>query len=241
MWTMQNILNLIYMFVALALGLFLLWRWWRHLSVAKRRDDGRPAELFGDLQTLFSQSQVGHGESHGTWKLRGNYAGRHFQVTVLADNLAPRKLPGLWLMVTRPGELPVSHVLDMMMRPAGPTSFSNFDFLAETLPTPANFPAHAVLRSDQARAPLPTGLLTPHLELFLSGKGKELLISPKGIRIVTLLAEADRARYGVMRQADFGNARPSQTLVQAICDCLIALEDDIRNWAKEQSPEQSHA
>ena len=60
------------------------------------------------------------------------YKGHDVRVTALADTLAVRKLPGLWLMVTLPGALPVSATLDLMMRPAGATTFSNFDLLPFT-------------------------------------------------------------------------------------------------------------
>ena len=45
-----------------------------------------------------------------------------------------------------------------------------------------------------------------HLSLFADGRAKELLVTPNGVRFVWLLAEADRARYGVFRQAEFGDA-----------------------------------
>ena len=70
------------------------------------------------------------GQTAGVWTLNGRYRDHHFQLKTVADTLATRKLPSLWLMVTLPEPLPVTATTNMMMRAAGVTSFSNFDFLA---------------------------------------------------------------------------------------------------------------
>ena len=98
-------------------------------------------------------------------------------------------------------------IFDMMMRPGSPTTFSNFDHLDHTLPMAAGFPPEAVLRTDRKGVRFPHDIIASHLDLFAEGRAKELLITPNGVRIVWLLAEADRARYGVFRQAEFGDDR----------------------------------
>ena len=91
----------------------------------------------------------------------------------------------------------------------------------------AEFPDHAVLRSDQSGFAVSTAIISRHLSLFNSPIGKEMLISPKGLRLVIMLAQADRARYGVMRQADFGGVFVSKVQAQTVLDELLSLEDDI--------------
>ena len=49
------------------------------------------------------------------------------------------------------------------------------------------------------------------------------------------MAEGDRARYGVFRQADFGEARVDPVLLKDICDRLVALRTDIEIWHKATS------
>ena len=84
----------------------------------------------------------------------------------ITDTLALRKLPSLWLMVTLPGELPVKATFDLMMRPAGPTTFSNFDHLPATVTAPPDFPIDAVIRTDDPANMLPQHVVAPHLEPF---------------------------------------------------------------------------
>jgi hypothetical protein len=208
-----------------AIGLaVLLWRQYNR-EMAKRADQGR--ELFEPVMALFDAPDVRRGETAGVWILTGRYRGTVFQLKTVTDTLATRKLPSLWLMVTLPQAQPVPATVDLMMRAAGLTSFSNFDFLPHTLELPKDFPVDATLRSDRPADTTIVPLLVRHLDLFHSGKGKEFLVSPKGLRIVVLLAEADRARYGVLREANFDGVTVDPVLARQVMDTLIELQNDI--------------
>ena len=66
---------------------------------------------------------------------------------------------------------------------------------------------------------------------------------PKQSRILTEnkhqlpkdLAEADRARYGVFRQAEFGDIQIDRLILQDILDRLIAIRKDILDWDKNKA------
>jgi hypothetical protein len=163
-------------------------------------------------------------------RLSGTYKGFPVQIYPLVDTLAVRRLPALWLMVTLQDSLPVKAHFDLMMRPAGTTTFSNFDRLPHTVKLHEGFPEHAIVRTDNISEVLPASLIAPHLESFFGPRAKELLITPNGLRIVWLLAEADRARYGVLRQAEFGQVQIDSLFVRNILDRLIAIRKDILDW-----------
>ena len=123
-----------------------------------------------------------------------------------------------------------------MMRPAGPTTFSNFDLLGHTLENLPGFPEEGVVRTDDPASVLPAELVRPHLALFSGPGAKELLIAPTGLRMVWLLSEADRARYGVLRGGRFwrcGNRRQHPDRV--ILDGLLALRLDILDWSNSKT------
>jgi hypothetical protein len=197
---------------------------------AKRADQGRI--LFAHVLSLFDNPHVARTATAGVWTLTGRYRNYPFQLKTVADTLATRKLPSLWLMVTLPEPQPVSATTNMMMRAAGVTSFSNFDFLPHTLSLPAGFPEHATVRSDVNTGGRIIPLMAHHLDIFQRGRGKELLVSPNGLRIVVQLAEGDRARYGVFREANFGGASIDVNVATKIMDSLIALRTDIHADAK---------
>lgn len=207
--------------ILIGLGLlFLLWRQWR---AAEQKLAAQPQKLFADVQGLFDDTKLEPGEAFGTWMLTGTYAGHLFQLKAVVDTLATRKLPSLWLLVTLPRPQPVKATLNLMMRPAGPSSFSNFDFLPDTLKTPVGFPPHAILRTDDQTTCPPSEILRPYLELFEQGSGKELLISPRGLRIVVQVAEVDRLRYGVFREANFGETSIDPELLMHCLAVLLKL------------------
>jgi hypothetical protein len=166
-----------------------------------------------------------------TWA--GSWNGQHVQLRTIVDTLATRKLPTRWLSVsiTEPVAVPVT--FDMMMRPNSATTFSNFDHLPHTLPKVLGLPAEAVLRTDRKGVAFPQDLIAAHTGIFAEGRAKELLITPKGVRIVWLLAEAERARYGVFRQAAFGDARIDPALIEKLIEAASELRDAINRRERQ--------
>lgn len=226
MW--QTIIGLL---LAVLLAALLL-RQFRRAAAVRRAE---PERLFRDALPVLQNAEAKAGDTAGTYLLTGTWRGHDVQVKALADTLAVRKLPGLWLMVTLPGPLPVSSTLDLMMRPASATSFSNFDHLPFTYENPAEFPQHLVARGDAPEPPLPFDLVSSHIAALRDRRGKELLVTPRGVRLVMLLAEADRARYGVFRQADFGGITVDPAMLETCIAQLTDLRQDILAWHDQRS------
>ncbi|MBZ9797428.1 hypothetical protein [Mesorhizobium sp. ES1-4] len=166
-----------------------------------------------------------------TWE--GSWNGQRVQVRTIVDTLATRKLPARWLGISITEKVAVPAIFDMMMRPGSPTTFSNFDHLQHTLPKAPGFPVEAVLRTDRRGTRFPQGIIAGHLEAFSDGRAKELLITPNGVRIVWLLAEAERARYGVFRQAAFGDAQIDPAVIQRLLVSLSELRDAINRSERQ--------
>ena len=166
-----------------------------------------------------------------TWA--GSWNGDRVQVRTIVDTLATRKLPARWLSVSITEKVDVPGIFDMMMRPGSATTFSNFDHLDHTLPKVAGFPPEAVVRTDRKGVRFPSDIIAGHLDIFAEGRAKELLITPNGVRIVWLLAEADRARYGVFRQAEFGDATLDPALIERLLRAAAALRDAINRGQRQ--------
>ncbi len=134
----------------------LLWRQFIR-DTAKRADQGRV--LFEPVFALFDVPDLQRGQTAGVWTLTGRYRNHLFQLKTVADTLGTRKLPSLWLMITLPEPQPVSATTDMMMRAAGASSFSNFDFLPHTLSLPQSCPkVSRSRRQSGVMMPLPMQL-----------------------------------------------------------------------------------
>ena len=63
-----------------------------------------------------------------------------------------------------------------------------------------------MLRTDQDQTPFDLNLMKPTLVYFKNPRAKEFLATPNGLRLVTQLGEAERARYLVGRDARFEGA-----------------------------------
>ena len=90
-----------------------------------------------------------------------------------------------------------------------------------------------MLRTDRRGVRFPQDLIADHLDIFSEGRAKELLITPNGVRIVWLLAEAERARYGVFRQAAFGDAQIDPALIERLLRLGSALRDAINQRERQ--------
>jgi hypothetical protein len=78
---------------------------------------------------------------------------------------------------------------------------------------------------------LPAHVIAGHLDVFQGTRAKELLITANGVRLVWLLAEASRARYGVFREADFGDMDVDPAILNDLLDRLIKLRRCILHWS----------
>ena len=198
-------------------------RLYRDASGKRRREAAERAAEAETIGGILEEARRIPGTAAGVSTFAGRWHGERAQVTTIVDTLATRKLPALWLSVTITEPVNIAATFDMMMRPAGPTTFSRFDFLPHTLATPPGFPLEAVIRTDAPGTLLPFATIGAHLETFQNGRAKELLVTRNGLRFVWLLSEADRVRYGAFRQADFGGARLDPALLELLLGRLSAL------------------
>jgi hypothetical protein len=216
---------------AIALGVVAHIAWLARIS----RDKAK-ASLAADLANVRSVIADAADISDGTagvvtWA--GTWNGQRVQVRTIVDTLATRKLPTRWLSVSITEPVAVPGIFDMMMRPNSATTFSNFDHLPHMLPKVLGFPAEAVLRTDRKGVAFPQDLIAAHTDIFADGRAKELLITPKGVRIIWLLAEAERARYGVFRQAAFSDAGIEPALIERLLEAESGLREAINRRERQ--------
>lgn len=183
---------------------------------------------FAAVETLFEAPIVALAPT-GFPRISGRYQGGLFDLQVVPDTLTYRKLPALWLLVTLAEPTPARATLDVMLRPRGVEPFSNFRDLAVQIATPAGFPEDCAIRSDAPEAAVPAAFVLKHLEGLDADLLKELVISPKGLRLVWLAEEADRTRYLAFRDAEMGKAPLAAARLEPLLNALLALRDDLKD------------
>ncbi|MEI9964407.1 MAG: hypothetical protein WDM92_06575 [Caulobacteraceae bacterium] len=201
---------------------------WTHRRDAERRRRQR-ARFFEGCEALFRTCRVVQ-DGPGYPVLTGHYRGFDVRLEPVVDALAVRKIPSLWIKATVLARSPVRAVFDLIMRPQGVEVYSPSGDLEHRVASPPGWPAQGVICTDDPKALPDLTLIEPHLSLFQDERMKELLITPKGTRLVRQVCQADRARYAVLRQAEFPAAALDPALARSLLDSAIDV------WCSLQAP-----
>ena len=162
-------------------------------------------------------------------RVTGRYKGHDVQIEPHTDSMTARKLPVLWLLVTLKEPLPLTASLDVMTRPSNLEYWSPFESFPIDLARPAHWPDTANLRADQeaGSGKLRTAV-EPHLDFLGHPKGKEILITPKGVRFTWLAEEGDRNAYLIMRQAQFSGEPIDPVVVGRLLERCLAVAEAVK-------------
>lgn len=181
-----------------------------YLAYRHREDQkavrARRAAFFNDCWTVLDDPKLAL-DVFGYPSIAGTYEGEPIRADVVVDCLGLRKLPSLWVRVTLEAPVAIGAVLDVMMRPSGAEFFSPFNDLHERLDTPADWPERAIVHTDDPKRLPDPEVFTPHVAILEEKPAKELIVSPKGARIVWQADEAQRSDYLLLRQARFDVVR----------------------------------
>jgi hypothetical protein len=211
--------------LAVALAVLGLWLALRLIRESRTRAHAR-ASYFSAIKPLFDGGET-RLQPTGFPRMTGHRAGLAFDLQAIPDTLTFRKLPALWVLVTLPEPLPLQATLDLMARPSGNEPFTRFGTLPQSLPTPPGLPKDVAIRSDDANRIPPAAIIAGHADLFRDPNVKELVLSPKGLRIVILAEEADRSRYLLFREAEMGRLPLSPARLEPLLDRLAAIRKDV--------------
>lgn len=223
--------HLLMALLAAALGTAFLYALSRHRQESRQRA-ARRAGLLDEVQALFT-SGLKKLNADGFPRISGQYQGLTFDIQAVPDTLNFRKLPTLWLLVSLPEPMPVRATFDLMMRPRGVEMFSKHAGLPVQLEPDPAFPHDCTIRTDDPHRLPPHDLLVRHCQVLDDAHAKELIISPRGLRIVWLAEEANRGRYLLFRDSEMGFTPFPADLMKPLLDRLIAIRTDLLATAPE--------
>ena len=185
------------------------------------------AGYFAGVAGLFDRP-VSRIEPSGFARMAGRWQGMTFDLQAVPDTLTYRKLPTLWVMVTLTEPQPVAGELHIMARPGQNDVFSRFGQMPVSVALPPGFPEHCALRCDDAALLPPAKLVARQAALFEGPSVKELVIAPKGLRLVVLGDEAERGRYLLFRDAEMGRRQLAAGQLLPHLERLKSLHDDLK-------------
>jgi hypothetical protein len=199
--------------------------WYQHRSHRLRVKEKRRAAYDACLDR-FENYQIKQDDINFP-ELHGHYRNYEIDLKLVADHVGYRKVPSLWLLVSVYSPLPYKGILDFMVRPQNIEFFSPYIRLDHDLPIPTGWPAYALLRSDNPDQTPPLHLLDDAMTLFDEPKMKELLITPKGVRLVYQIDQAKRREYLVLRSVDFEDSGLDPELVCGLLDNAIEIHTQL--------------
>lgn len=198
------------------------------LAILYRRDRARlrfqRARLFDNCLELFQSYQVT--QDGPTYPLlSGRYRGHEVRLAAVIDDMAWRKVPVLWLKVTVLKANAYRGILDLLVRPGGVEVYSPSADLDHHLPLPQGWPEQALLCTDDPQSVPPLESLTPYMKIFADPYMKELVITPRGVRLVRMISQASRLHYAVFREVRFEEASLDPAIVKILLDAAIDLAE----------------
>lgn len=159
--------------------------------------------------------------------LVGTYRGIEVRLEPIVDHMAWRKLPSLWLKTTVFWPVAYQGIFDLLIRPRGAEFYSPSSDLVHRLPLPPEWPQDALLSTDDPAAMPPPAVLDDHIGVFDDPQMKELVITPRGVRLVRQIWHARRAHYAVLRQVEFEEKELNREILASLLDAALAIARDL--------------
>ena len=166
---------------------------------AQRGFAARRAAIFDDCRALFEQSgQIDPGSDYPL--LQGKYGNAKVLLQPLLDHVGYRKVPSLWLVLTVDSPMTLGGSVDVLFRPANIEFFSQIEQLAQRIHLGDEWPSHHMARVSPAgwQAPLST-IHTALGDAIASPDLKEIVVTPRGVRLVVRVCGVERGQYLVLR------------------------------------------
>lgn len=229
-------MNLGLILITCAVGMVMIWMHFRHRSRVK----ARRGNMYAECKSLFTSAEIIQDDVNFPM-LSGQYQGFPVKLEPVADHIGYRKLPSLWLMITVKAEIPYDGIFDFLVRPQNIEFFSPSEQLEFQINPPENWPQYAVLKTNNIDKMPPQHLLDKHVSLFDDNKVKELLISPRGIRIVYQINQAEQGTYRTLRTLAFNDLSVNPEVISNLINTAISIQQDLAEKTTHEIPAKPNA
>lgn len=220
--------------LACAALLVLAWQYRRDREHQRKVRGG----FFADCHAVLEFSKVTQDDLQFP-VLTGRYKGLDVKLEPIVDDMTVRKLPSLWLKVSLFAPVRYSGAFDLLIRPRGTEFYSPAFDLPLEVRLPSGWPTDAVIRSDDPAGMPPAETVAQHLHLFEDARMKELLIAPKGVRLIYQADQAERSQYSVLRQVEFAEARLTSDLARRLLDAARSIYHSVAASTEDAASQPS--
>ena len=150
---------------------------------------------------------INHG-SDGFPNLEGRHRGRYIRAEFIPDTMTIKRLPQLWLSLSRIEPQPGNSEFAILVRPSGTEFYSLTTGYEHRLEPPAGLPDEILVRGSRPSAQQHLNRVGPIIGKILPDpKVKEIGVTKKGLRLVWQASEGRRGEHLILRQCVFDDAR----------------------------------
>lgn len=186
-----------------------------------RRAAAWRAGLLSECAARLDAARLGRDRA-GFATLDGGHDGAPVAVRLIPEALVHRRLPQLWLSVSLRLPLPVEATLDVLRRPAGAEFYAPAD-LPRRFESPPGWPADTLVRGTPGAEALLRPIAPILADILADPRIKEVLVTPRGLRLVVQAAEGGRGAYLLLRGSRFDLDHVAPALLDGTLDAARQL------------------
>jgi hypothetical protein len=180
-----------------------------------RRDHAAQREKRRDLLDqsagLLERSSISHC-GDGFPNLEGRHLGHYVRAELIPDTMTIKRLPQLWLSLSRIEPRPGNSEFAILVRPSGTEFYSLTTGYEHRLEPPAGLPDEILVRGSRPSAQQHLDRVGPIIGKILADpKVKEVGVTKKGLRLVWQASEGRRGEHLILRQCVFDDARVTRS------------------------------
>jgi hypothetical protein len=185
--------------------------------------------LLDSCRGVLTKATLHHG-GDGFPRLDGYRNGHFVRVELFPDSMTIRRLPQLWLKLTRIEVRDGLPEFSVLIRPSGTEFYSLTGQHTLNLRPPAGLADEIVARGEGAGAQRLLDAVAPALRrIFTDPRIKEVAVTAKGLRLIWQVAEGERGEHLILRQCQFEGSGVSPDALAARLDDLEQLSAAIDN------------
>ena len=190
-------------------------------AIASRRT------LLDRCAPLLSGAKIKHG-GDGFPTLEGYHGGKFLRAELVPDSMTIRRLPQLWLKLTRIEARPRLPEYSLLVRPSGTEFYSLTSAHAVVLDPPPGVAAEVIAKGNRHASQQTLDVSASALRrIFSDARMKEAAVTVKGLRLVWQAAEGARGEHLLFRQCRFDNADFHPVAFADLLDCLDELSSSL--------------
>jgi hypothetical protein len=164
---------------------------------------------------LLTQPEITHGND-GFPGLDGYHRGRFIRAELVPDTMTIRRLPQLWLKLTRIEVRSGFPEFSVLIRPSGNEFYSLTSTHSVTLRPPGGLAPEMIAKGDCAASQEMLDAASSTLRrLFADPRMKEVAVTGKGLRLIWQADEGERGAHLILRQCRFEDAAVSAEVFAA--------------------------